>query len=223
MITLPANIKTDPLSPYKGHYLVAMKRSGDCCVYKHRDYENPDLFYGYYIFEIKEDTTPDNLPLNFKYYKSLLSLNKKYRQLTGGIVVPTGLKLPDIYEFKDANIGRRLLKRSGSICLYKTFWLKSKRLRDYHVFKVKIDRTGNEQYPAWYCVNAHIVHKLDKAIDLFNEMARKEFIKEEKIKIKNTENQLFEMQKKELNLKKKLLNKKLQSQKIKNKRLNSKI
>lgn len=166
-------IRTPENSPYKGHFLVSYKRSGNICLYKHRHYEDRTKVYGYYLFELQEGNDSDNLPNDFKYYKSLIAARRKYKALTGGETEIKGIStIPQYFEEQINNKKFTQLKRIGNTCLYEVRYIRSGRVYEYHVFNIKLDKKGNERYPYFYHANINIIQSLNRAQVKFDIMVR---------------------------------------------------
>jgi len=138
-------IRTQNNSAYKGVFLVAFKRIGNWCIYRSRHYEFKK-YYGYYIFECKEDTDSDNLPEDFTFFKTARATLSFFIKMTQSIEEKTvGQLLTDRIEFP---IGYAIkIKRSNDVCYYEYRAIKPDRIINYQVFRLKRDKLGCEKFP----------------------------------------------------------------------------
>jgi hypothetical protein len=140
-------IRTPENGPYKGHFIVAVKRYGNVCLYKHRDYEDRRKVFGYYVFELSEGHSSDNLPESFQYCKTRSNAYDRFNKLITGPQKPLGDLIDPGVIF--SNKSRLLIEhREGDYCIAKLYVPRATRTAGYVLFKVMRTRLGYEKLPA---------------------------------------------------------------------------
>lgn len=140
-------IRTPENGPYQGHFIQAVKRSGNVCIYKHRDYEDKRKVFGYYVFTLCDGHNSDNLPEKFGYWKSKQSAYNNLNRLVEVSKEPIDLKvIPNMFE-KNGLIWE-LKRRSRAYCVFSIRGISQRRSISYVYFKVKINKNKEEVPPS---------------------------------------------------------------------------
>ncbi len=139
-------IRTPEKGPYKGHFLVAVKRYGNACLYKHRDYEDRRKVFGYYVFTLSDGHSSDNLPEEFQYCKTRSNAYDRFNKLITGPQKALGDPIDPGVIFSCKS--RLLIEhREGDYCIAKLYAPKATRTAGYVLFKVMRSRLGYEKLP----------------------------------------------------------------------------